>query len=77
MPVTTEKAAVITIELETGRMFVEGINGAKVEEDISPNEVLSGYGQVGRGYDCIGWMLHSHQSPGCIKLIGGKLVRVC
>lgn len=76
MPVTTEKAVVITIELETGKMFVEGINNAQVQ-DMDPKEILTGYAQTGVGYDCLGWILHTHQSPGCIKLIGGKLVKVC
>jgi hypothetical protein len=74
---TKEKAAVITVDVETGRILgVEGINGAQVV-DIPPGELLETYGQTGAGYNCVGWIVHSHSSPGCLRLIGGSLVKVC
>lgn len=74
---TKDKAAVITVDVETGRILgVEGINGAQVVE-MSPGELQQAYGQTGAGYDCVGWIVHSHSSPGCLRLIGGSLVKVC
>lgn len=77
MVATTNKAAVITVDLDTGHIIgVEGINGAQVLP-MEPDELPTLYGQTGTGYDCIGWLVHSHSSPGCLRLIGGSLVKVC
>ena len=73
----TNKAAVITVDIETGHIVsVEGINGAQVVP-MKDGELTTIYGQNGAGYDCVGMLLHSHSSPGCLRLIGGSLVRVC
>jgi hypothetical protein len=77
MATTTKKAAVITIELDTGHIVsVEGINGAEARE-MPLQDMATVYNQTGAGYNCVGWIVHSHSSDPCLRVIGGSLVRVC
>ncbi len=73
----TGKLAVITIDLDSGKIVnIEGKNGAEVRE-MQEGELTCCHGQSGAGYDTVAWIVHSHSSPGCVRLIGGSLVKVC
>lgn len=74
---TNEKAMVITIEIDTGKVAgVQGINGAKINDmpDIKRIEEIHG-GTVGFRHS--GTAYHSHSSPGCVYWFAGSWREGC
>ena len=72
----TQKLAVITIDVDSGKVIsIEGRNGAQVSE-MAEGELKVIHGQTG-AYNTVAWIVRSHSSPGCVRLIGGSLVKVC
>jgi hypothetical protein len=73
----TQKLVRITIDIDNGKVLtIEGINGAQVS-DMPEGELKDTHGAAGAGWDTIAWITHSHSSPGCVRLIGGSLVKIC
>jgi hypothetical protein len=73
----TQKLVRITIDIDNGKVLtIEGINGAQVTE-MPEGELKQTHGQTGAGWDTIAWICWSHSSPGCVRLIGGSLVKIC
>jgi len=73
----TQKLAVITIDVDSGELInIEVKNGAQ-KYDMQEGELKAVHGQVGAGYDTVAWIVHSHSSPGCLRWIGGSLVKIC
>jgi hypothetical protein len=76
MAATSNKAVVITIEVDTGSVVdIQPINGAVISE-FNQGDLTNIYKENG-WYKTVAWIAHSHSSPGCLRLIGGSLVKVC
>ena len=77
-PATSEKAVVITIEVESGRIAqIKPINGASEPQEIREGEFTKSYRNFGAGFDTVCFVIRSHSSPGCLQIIGGTLQKVC
>jgi hypothetical protein len=74
---TDGKAAVITLDVETGLIIdIQGINGA-VPDNMPLDELTRSYGKMGAGYATVAWIMYTHSSPGCIQIIGNTPVKIC
>jgi len=77
MAPTKEKAIVMTIEVESGKIVeILPINGAERRE-MQEGELKEAYANFGAGFDTVCLVIRSHNSPGCLRVIGGSLVKVC
>jgi hypothetical protein len=76
-PATKEKAIVLTIEVESGRIYYRPINNAEPSDIKTVDQIRAAYGNFGAGFDTVCLIVRSKSSPECLQLIGGSLVNVC
>ena len=75
--VLTQKLAVITIDVDNGKVVsVVGQNGAVVV-DPAPEQELEPIYQGAAGLKHVGAVIHTHSSPGCVYWWQGHWIKVC
>jgi hypothetical protein len=70
------KLAIITINLNNGKVVdVEGKNGA-VKSEPTPQEIENAYNS-GAEFRHVGAAMFTHSSPGCLYWWQGRWIKVC